>query len=250
MVDPLSVAASVVGLLAAGAKLASFLSKTASLVGASSSIQAVLTEMREISAALQYLQQFLNGMMNVPAGRQQYILVEHLDGTLTGCVTTYDELGVFVNELNIDPSDIGFLDRVKWARKGRDVAHIIHRLQNHKSSVNLMHTILQCSTNSEVQQSVVRLCNLLEQEVSRNDDLSLRLSRVERNHSDHTTSTITASMHSIDDNSTIRPDRNKEIVAADSSEIGVFTFAFERVLIDSRVYSRANFFHVDSHQRP
>ncbi|KAH8771347.1 hypothetical protein BGZ57DRAFT_896726 [Hyaloscypha finlandica] len=117
MADPLSVAASVVGLLAAGAKLASLLSETASLADAPSSAQAVLTEMREIYAALQYLQQFLNGLMNVPAGRQQYILVEHLEGTLTGCVTTYDELEVFIDELKIVPSDMGVLDRFKWARK-------------------------------------------------------------------------------------------------------------------------------------
>jgi hypothetical protein len=60
--DPLSVIASVVGLLAAGAKIASLLSKTASLANAPGSVQAVLTEMREISGALQYLQQFLNSL--------------------------------------------------------------------------------------------------------------------------------------------------------------------------------------------
>jgi hypothetical protein len=247
MADPLSVAASVVGLLAAGAKLASLLSETASLADAPSSAQAVLTEMREISAALQYLQQFLNGLMNVPAGRQQYILVEHLEGTLTGCVTTYDELEVFIDDLKIAPSDMGVLDRFKWARKEKDVANIVQRLQNHKSSLNLMLTILQCTTNSEIQQSVVRLCNLLEQEVSRNDNLSLRLSRVERNHSDDATNRMPASIYGDEDNATIRPERDSDIIAADSSDIGVFTFAFESILIGSRVYSRANFLQSSSH---
>ena len=247
MADPLSVAASVVGLLAAGAKLASLLSETASLADAPSSAQAVLTEMREISAALQYLQQFLNGLMNVPAGRQQYILVEHLEGTLTGCVTTYDELEVFIDELKIVPSDMGVLDRFKWARKEKDVANIVQRLQTHKSSLNLMLTILQCTTNSEIQQSVVRLCNLLEQEVSRNDNLSLRLSRVERNHSDDATSRMPASIYGDEDNATIRPERDSDIITANSSDIGVFTFAFESILIGSRVYSRANFLQSDSH---
>lgn len=247
MADPLSVVASVVGLLAAGAKLASLLSKTASLADAPSSAQAVLTEMREISAALQYLQQFLNGLMNVPAGRQQYILVEHLEGTLTGCVTTYDELGVFLDELKIDPSDMGVLDRFKWARKEKEVANIVQRLQNHKSSLNLMLTILQCATNSEVQQSVVRLCNLLEQEVSQNDDLSLRLSRVERNRSDDATSRVPASIYSDEDNATIKPEGDLDDVTTDSSDISVFTFAFESILIGSRVYSRANFLKSDSH---
>ncbi|KAH7393718.1 hypothetical protein BKA64DRAFT_95164 [Cadophora sp. MPI-SDFR-AT-0126] len=249
MADPLSVAASVVGLLAAGAKLASLLSKTASLVDAPSSAQAVLTEMREISAALQYLQQFLNGLMNVPAGRQQYILVEHLEGTLTGCVTTYDELEVFIDELKIDPSDMGVLDRFKWARKEKDVANIVQRLQNHKSSLNLMLTILQSTTTSEIHQSVVRLCNLLEQEVSRNDDLSLRLSRVERKHSDNATSRMPASIYSDEDDATIRPERDSDIITADSGDVGSFTFAFESDLICSRVYSRANFLQSDSHSQ-
>lgn len=247
MADLLSVAASVVGLLAAGAKLASLLSKTASLADAPSSAQAVLTELREISAALQYLQQFLNGLMNVPAGRQQYILVEHLEGTLTGCVTTYDELEVFVDGLKIVPSDMGVLGRFKWARKEKDIMNIVQRLQNHKSSLNLMLTILQCTTNSEIQQSVVRLCSLLEQEVSQNDDLSLRLSRVERNRSDDATSRMQASIFVDDDNATIRPEGDLDVVTTDSSGIGVFTFAFENILIGSRVYSRANFLQSDSH---
>ncbi|KAE8450808.1 hypothetical protein EG329_005721 [Mollisiaceae sp. DMI_Dod_QoI] len=223
MADPLSVAASVVGLLAAGAKLASLLSKTASLADAPSSVQAVLTEMQEIFAALQYLQQFLNGLMNVPAGRQQYILVEHLEGTLTGCVKTYDKLEVFIDELKIVPSDMGVLDRFKWIRKEKDVGNIVQRLQNYKSSLNLMITILQCTPKSN------NLC------------------RVERNHSEDATSRMPASIYSSDDNAIIRPKGDSNVVTADTSDSGVFTFAFEGILIGSRIYSRANFLQSDNH---
>jgi hypothetical protein len=56
-----------------------------------------------------------------------------------------------------------------------------------------------------------------------------------------------ASIYGDEDNTTIRPEGDSDVVTADSSDIGVFTFAFDSILIGSRVYSRANFLQSDSH---
>jgi hypothetical protein len=109
-----------------------------------------------------------------------------------------------------------------------------------------MLTILQCTTNSEIHQSVVRICNLLEQELSRNDDLSLRLNRIERNHSDDAISRMSASIYSDNDNNTIRAEVQADVGIVNATAIGV-TFAFESILIGSQVYSRANLLQSDSH---
>jgi len=70
--DPLSVAASVVGLLAAAGKMAQLLTKLTALADAPGSATAVLTEMRDMTTALKHLQGYLNGEISVSAGCGQY----------------------------------------------------------------------------------------------------------------------------------------------------------------------------------
>ncbi|KAH0541711.1 hypothetical protein FGG08_003803 [Glutinoglossum americanum] len=248
--DPLSVAASVVGLLLAGGKMAGLLSKMTSLTDAPALARAVLTEMSDISAALRHTQDFLRGAIAVPAERRQYILLEHLVATLTGCVTTYSELEPIVDSLRIGASDMGAFDRVKWSVKENEIRDIVQRLQNHKSSLNLMLTILQCSSSHEIQQSVTRLCGLVEQAVRSNGDLSMRLSRLEGNHTLSSGASNVVPIYDDDgnDSATIRPvtttNGNQPDIVDESA---ITTFAFDSTLKKSRVYSRVNFIRSDSH---
>ena len=70
------------------------------------------------------------------------ILVEHILTALTGCVTTYSDLDSVLNKLEMDPSMGGF-SRVKWMLEESKISTLLGRLQNHKSSLMLMLTILQ-----------------------------------------------------------------------------------------------------------
>lgn len=141
--DPLSVSASVVGLLGAGASITSTLfALVSSIRDAPQLAQSLLREMADISAALGSLQIYIRGRAEASAERGALILLEHVLTTLTGCVTTYSDLQRVMDGLNVNPS-MGMFDRLKWSREEQKLSLILQRLQNHKSSLTLMLTILQ-----------------------------------------------------------------------------------------------------------
>lgn len=253
--DPLtaiSVASSVVGLLALGGKIISLLSKITSVNNAPDLARDVKAEMTDISAALRHIQEFLSGEMVVPFQRRHYILVEHVVATLTGCVTTYSELEAIVDNLGIGASVMRVYDRTKWALKENDIRGLLHQLQNHKSSLNLMLTILQCTSNQEIQQSIMRLCTLVQQVVMNNDNLSARLSRLEGSVSIAPDDTAEASINQggndSSDTTTIQPYCHTSYNEPNSgSEFFTIRFDFDKDLMVSRVYQRADSLPSDSH---
>ncbi|KAH7129808.1 hypothetical protein B0J13DRAFT_644780 [Dactylonectria estremocensis] len=132
--DPLSVAASVVGLLAAGAKITTFLSNlTGNMSDAPQLAQSLVMEISGIKTAAASLQTYITGRTQISAERGSLILLEHMLTTLTGCVTTYSELHVIVADLNVD-GDMSILDRLKWARHESKLAAIAQQLQNHNGA--------------------------------------------------------------------------------------------------------------------
>jgi hypothetical protein len=147
-VSLLSVSASVAGLLGAGAKITSILSTVVSNArDAPKLAQNLLLEMAGITAALGSLQSYVCGRSQASAERGALILLEHVLTTLTGCVTTYSDLQPIIDDLNTSP-DMGTFDKLKWARQESSIAVIVQRLQNHKSSLTLMLTVLQWSVFS------------------------------------------------------------------------------------------------------
>ena len=140
--DPLSVAASVVGLLAAAGKMAQLLRKLTAMADAPALARVVLAEMNDTTAALSQLQEYLNGTNHVNSDRKKFILLEHVVATLTGAVTTYSELEAIIIAIRIDPAMSAF-DRLKWSNKENEIRGIVQRMQNHKNSLTLMLSILQ-----------------------------------------------------------------------------------------------------------
>jgi hypothetical protein len=140
--DPLSVAASIAGLLSAAGKMAQLLKGLTALADAPGSAKAALTEMNAMTGALQHLSEYLNGALRVPAGREQLVLLEHVAATLMGCVTTYDELEAIIDNVH-GTTEMGAIDRLKWTLKETEIKDIIQRIQNHKISLTLMLSILQ-----------------------------------------------------------------------------------------------------------
>ena len=141
--DPLSVVAAVVGLLGAGAKISSSLD---SLISSTQDVPSLAVsahqEVTDITAALTLLQTYISGQMQIRTERESLILLEHVLTTLTGCVTTYSDLQTVLDGLK-KGDDLTVFDRVKWLRNQTRVTTIVQRLQNHKSSMTLMLSILQ-----------------------------------------------------------------------------------------------------------
>lgn len=140
--DPLSVAASIVGLLGAGAAVTKFLVSVVNAGDAGSLAKRVLAEVADITVALQHVQEYISGRAQVPAKRQSMVLLEHVLTTLTGCVLTYSDLQSTLAKFNID-TEMDTFDKIKWIRQQARIGVLVQRLQNHKSSLNLILTILQ-----------------------------------------------------------------------------------------------------------
>lgn len=94
--DPLSVAASVTGLLLAGAKIAALLR---TLVDAPSVVESVGVEINHFVVVLAQLQQFMMGSSSADPSRTSMIEVQQIQLILTGCVVTFSELQSAIDNL-------------------------------------------------------------------------------------------------------------------------------------------------------
>lgn len=141
MSDPLSIAAGVVGVLHAAAEVSSLLIRfTRASKYAPANARQIMTEVSDISGILTHLQSFLLGKEFADRSRTALLQVEHIVTIVSGCVLTFSELEKLLDELKAD--DLSVLDRIKWARKRTEIMAIVTRLQNHKSSLSLMLSVL------------------------------------------------------------------------------------------------------------
>ena len=141
--DPLSVSASIIGILGAAAKVSSVLITFVKNTKAAPKLaQTVLADVNGLSTVLSHLQTYLLGTASPTRSRASLILVEQVLVTLAECVTTFSELEDVLGTSKHDV-DMDTLDRMKWATKESKVADIQQRLQSNKSSLTLMLTILQ-----------------------------------------------------------------------------------------------------------
>jgi hypothetical protein len=140
--DPLSVSASIIGVLTAAAKVSSVLITFVQNTKAVPKLaQTVLADINSLSAVLSHLQTYLLGVVTPSKPRASLILVEQVVVTLAECVTTFSELEDLLG--TSQHNAMGVLDRMKWVMKESEVSDVQRRLQSNKSSWTLMLTILQ-----------------------------------------------------------------------------------------------------------
>jgi hypothetical protein len=141
--DPLSIVASVAGLLMAAGTLTSTLSTIRSTVSnARLSIDQIASEVNDVRTSLSAVQKFLLGLSSAPRRRVALIQLDQLLATLTDAVLTFSELEDLVSPFATG-SDLSITERVKWAWKEEKVLPILQRLQRHKSSFSVMLNIVQ-----------------------------------------------------------------------------------------------------------
>ena len=141
--DPLSVTASVVGLLAAAGKIAFVLSTIrSSLSHAPQSVDQLLSLVRELKICFSSVHNFLIGLSLAPKRRINMIQVEDLVITLTESVLTFSELEALVSPYG-GVSGMTILERLKFSWDEDGISSIMQRLDRHKSSLSLMLNIIQ-----------------------------------------------------------------------------------------------------------
>jgi len=141
--EGLAVAASVAGLVQVAAKAIDLISNTA---GASSTARNVLTEVNALQAIFHQLQDFILDSPKYKNDRKLMINVEQLVTTLTGCLCAFNDLEKVLENLKTTNTVVGpaatLWRNAKWALVYTDVKRILGDLQMHKSSLNLMITIM------------------------------------------------------------------------------------------------------------
>lgn len=138
MADPLSVAASVVGLITPAAQISKLLQ---GLRHAPDSVRRLKSEVDGTSGALVQLQQYILRKVSASISRTSLILVEKVQVVLGSCVLTFSELDVLAESFAND-SSLGLMDRFRWLSISSTIDELLAKTQEHKMSLLLMLTTL------------------------------------------------------------------------------------------------------------
>jgi hypothetical protein len=142
MADPLSVAASIIGIIAAAGKVAETLGPFISTVKDTTKIAAtIFAEVNSSKIVLSALQVLLDDIDSAPRKRRELIPVSQLVITLTDGAFIFSELESLV--LQLSNSTEKWSTRIQWARKKDTLVVFATRLQLFKSSISVMLNILQ-----------------------------------------------------------------------------------------------------------
>jgi hypothetical protein len=137
IMDGLSVASSVAGLLQVGAKVVGFL---CTMSDAPSLARHVLDQTTSLVTIFEQLDDFIADAERPGKGsRKAMIYVNQIVTTLTGCVCAFSELEECLESVKTTQRrGLTLWDRAKWAAKEGDFRRILGNLEQHKSSLGLM----------------------------------------------------------------------------------------------------------------
>ena len=139
--DPLSVIASVTGILAVAAKITTVVTEFIQSVGdVPASTRSVLTEVSDLSLCLSQWTPFLRGTRTAERTRRDGISVEQVVAISTSLVMSISELERLLDSFKLDLPMSAFA-RIKWVRNEERINQILNRIRASRSSLNLILTI-------------------------------------------------------------------------------------------------------------
>lgn len=140
--DPISVAASIVGLLGAASTISSFLvTLIHTAKGAPKLAKSVLLEVNALSLCLTQLQDFLFKSRVYPRSQSRLVLVDQIVVTLTACIITFADLEKIASTTQENRPLFGSI-KIRWALKEKTISRLLAQLQSSKTSLTLMLAIL------------------------------------------------------------------------------------------------------------
>lgn len=139
--DSISVAASLLGLLGAAAKMSEVLTNFIKAVkDAPKLARRVFSEVEDLTLCFQRIQDFVSSQANVDRSRAAMITVDQLLVVLTNCVTTFSELENALGGLTSKTFSVNL--RLKWITKEHTISKLLQRLLSSKTSLSLRLTTL------------------------------------------------------------------------------------------------------------
>ena len=142
--DGISVAASILGLVGAAAKITLYLNALATSVKTAPKLaQSVLLEVSDVSICLSQLQRLLLGMERGSKSGEHLIMIEQLIVVLSNCVSIFSELEEILESLNLMGGTTLYKTKIaSWLRRQDSISTLLIRLQASKQSLTLIVTTL------------------------------------------------------------------------------------------------------------
>ena len=145
--DPISVAASVVGLLGAATKISEVLTHFIKGVKDAPSLAIrTLTEVEDLKICFRQLQQFIHAEEGRRRSHTAMVTVDQFVVVLTHAVMTFSELEAAVDGLKTRSSSM-INGRFRWITKENTISQLLLRLQASKTSLSLLLTTLTWSAH-------------------------------------------------------------------------------------------------------
>ncbi|KAK4443349.1 hypothetical protein QBC34DRAFT_211599 [Podospora aff. communis PSN243] len=215
--DPLSVAASIAGLLSAAASISKVLGPYVTAARDTPQIaHHVNSEVQAASIILSALQSLANNMASVSVQRATLVEVDQVVAVLTSGVFVFSDLEASIGSLPLpDSASISRLalrSRFQWARKETEFTALLNRLQSFKSSISLILDILQSDTSLRAEQRQADLVSSVHQLLQNNRDLSRRLMSLEDSFDAQST---VAKRQSIAGSIARKPDSERQLMPSD-----------------------------------
>ena len=129
--DGISVAASILGLIGAAAKVAEYLNALVTSVEKAPKLaQSVLLEVSDVSICLSQLQRLLLGMERGNKSRERLIMIEQLVVVLSNCVSIFSELEGILESLDLESgAPLSKIKIASWLRRQHSISTLLMRLQ-------------------------------------------------------------------------------------------------------------------------
>lgn len=139
--EPLSVAASIIGLLATSAKIVTVVTELVRREkDAPQSLHRVLTEISELNTCLAHLAPFIQGTKSTERGRKDAISLEQVVVISTSLVLNMSELDKTLDSYNLSDRMSRF-NRVRWLMDEAKILKNLNSVRASKASLNLILTI-------------------------------------------------------------------------------------------------------------
>lgn len=245
--DPLSVIASISGILAVAFKISNAASGLiSSWKDAPNSLHSIVSEMAALSACLAQLRPFLSRREIAPKSRMTAISVEQIVIIASSCVLAVSELQETLDSLEPE-KPLSKRVKLRWSSHEKKINMLRSRVQASASSLNLVLTVLTCSTAEESHLSVCRLERTLSEVLQKDPDLARRISNIDSNFdSSHYVPSNNRSILDISENTELPTGQDGIKTSIKSSSDSPATppfgldYAVERSLASSFVYIRAD----------
>ncbi|KAF4958788.1 hypothetical protein FGADI_2132 [Fusarium gaditjirri] len=247
MSDPLSVAASIAGLISITVEAVKFLSPYVSAAKETPQVAAhVYAEVQSTQFILMGLQSLTKNLGSVKVQHAELIGVNQVVAVLTDGVLLYSELHKELQSLRAKDGaeKVPLRRRLQWVWKESTFVSLLNRLQSFKSSMTLVLMILESDSGQTAKEHQEQLSNNVKVLLDSNDALTRRLMNIEDALDSQTIISRRMSILSLsaspsqNTSQQSNEDSSATSTRADTS-LAISKFDFEDDLESSRVYRRA-----------